>query len=120
MVQVVSGALLFIGAKSGVLQLYGVAAFLFIYVSSVGCLFPNITAMAMAPHGARAGSASALIGVIQFTLAAASASLIGATNSGAAVPVATVIGVCAVSAAILYWTMVHPSRAQARSRVAAQ
>ena len=105
-VQVGSGVLLFAGVLSGVLQLYGVAVFLFIYVASVGCLFPNITAMAMAPHGTKAGSASALIGVIQFTLAATSASLIGAANSGAAVPVATVIGICAVSAAILYRRLV--------------
>jgi DHA1 family bicyclomycin/chloramphenicol resistance-like MFS transporter len=62
--------------------------------------------MAMAPHGAIAGSASALIGVIQFTLAATSASLIGAINSGAAMPVATLIGICGVSAAILYRSMV--------------
>jgi DHA1 family bicyclomycin/chloramphenicol resistance-like MFS transporter len=119
-IQVAVGLLLFAGAVPGIIQLYGVAALIFIYVSSVGCLFPNITAMAMAPHGARAGSASALIGVIQFALAAASASLIGAANSGAAIPVATVIAICAVSAAVLYWTMVQPSRAQAGSRVPAQ
>jgi DHA1 family bicyclomycin/chloramphenicol resistance-like MFS transporter len=105
-VQVGSGILLFAGVWSGVLQLYGVAAFLFIYVASVGCLFPNITAMAMAPHGSIAGSASALIGVIQFTLAATSASLIGAISSGAAMPVATLIGICGISAAILYPRMV--------------
>ena len=118
-VQVVSGLLLFAGTMSGVLQLYGVAVLLFIYVSSVGCLFPNITAMAMAPHGVRAGSASALIGVIQFAMAAVSATLIGATDSGAATPVATLIAVCGVSAAILYWSMVHPLRAQTGNRVPA-
>lgn len=106
-VQVVTGCLLFAGAWSGYLQLYGVATLLFVYVSSVGCLFPNITAMAMAPQGTRAGSASAMIGVIQFVLAAVSASLIGAANSGAAVPMAVVIGVCSVLAMVLYWTMVR-------------
>jgi DHA1 family bicyclomycin/chloramphenicol resistance-like MFS transporter len=120
MIQVVSGLILFIGAISGYLQLYGIAFFIFIYVASVGCLFPNVTAMAMAPHGAIAGSASALIGVIQFSLAATSAALIGVANSGAAIPVATLIGICGVTAAILYWTMVEPSRTQTRSRVAAQ
>jgi MFS transporter, DHA1 family, multidrug resistance protein len=119
-VQVGSGIVLFAGAWTGVLQLYGVAALLFVYVASVGCLFPNITAMAMAPHGARAGSASALIGVLQFTLAAASAALIGAADTGAAIPMAALIAACAVSAVIVYWLMVYNSRAQARSRVAAQ
>lgn len=108
-VQVASGIVLFVGTFSGFLQLYGIAALLFVYVSSVGCLFPNITAMAMAPHGARAGSASALIGVLQFGLAAGSASLIGAANSGDALPVASLIGICAVAAAIIYWAMVGGS-----------
>lgn len=119
-VQVASGILLFAGAWSGFLQLYGVAILLFVYVASVGCLFPNVTAMAMAPHGSRAGSASALIGVIQFALAAASATLIGAVNSGAVLPVATLIGICGVSAALLYWAMVHGSQAEAGKRVPAQ
>src|SRR6185295_16395071 len=93
LVQVASGVLLFAGVWTGVLQLYGVAIFLFIYVASVGCLFPNITAMAMAPHGKKAGSASAMIGVIQFTLAATSASVIGAVRGGTAMPVATLIAI---------------------------
>jgi len=113
MIQVGTGLLLLAGVWSGVLQLYGVAFFIFIYVSSVGCLFPNITAMAMAPHGARAGSASALIGVVQFTLAASSAALIGAVNSGAALPVAMLIGICGVFASILYRSMVKPVRVAA-------
>jgi MFS transporter, DHA1 family, multidrug resistance protein len=105
-IQVGSGLLLLAGVWSGIFQLYGVAILIFVYVACVGCLFPNINAMAMAPHGARAGSASALIGVIQFLLAATSASLIGAVNSGAALPVAVLIGVCGVTAAILYRSMV--------------
>ena len=119
-VQVVSGIVLLLGAWTGFLQLYGVATLLFVYVSSVGCLFPNITAMAMAAQGARAGSASALIGVIQFALAAASASLIGTTKSGAAIPVAVLIGVCSVSAAVVYWAMIYNTRAQAGGRVPAR
>ena len=119
-VQVITGSLLFVGAWSGFLQLYGVATLLFIYVSSVGCLFPNITAMAMAPQGARAGSASAMIGVIQFVLAAVSASLIGAANSGAAVPMAVVIGVCSVLAVALYWTMVQGARSRPARRATAR
>lgn len=119
-VQVVSGIVLFVGTLSGFLQLYGIAVLLFIYVSSVGCLFPNITAMAMAPHGARAGSASALIGVLQFALAAGSASLIGAANSGSALPVASLIGICAVAAAIIYWRLVIGAEKNAALTAAGQ
>jgi DHA1 family bicyclomycin/chloramphenicol resistance-like MFS transporter len=107
-IQIVSGAALLAGTLTGFLQLYGIAVFLFIYVSSVGCLFPNITAMAMAPHGARAGSASAMIGVLQFTLASGSATLIGYANSGNPLPVAATIAGCAVAATVLYWSLVRP------------
>jgi DHA1 family bicyclomycin/chloramphenicol resistance-like MFS transporter len=106
LVQVLTGLTLFVGTWSGLLQFYGIAVLLFVYVSSVGCLFPNITALAMAPHGARAGSASAMIGVLQFSLAAGSATLIGAIPSGNALPVAALIGGCAVAAAAIYWLMV--------------
>jgi DHA1 family bicyclomycin/chloramphenicol resistance-like MFS transporter len=109
-VQVLTGLTLFAGTWSGLLQFYGIAVLLFVYVSSVGCLFPNITALAMAPHGARAGSASAMIGVMQFALAACSATLIGAIPSGNALPIAALIGGCAVSAAAIYWLMVPTSR----------
>ncbi len=108
-IQVVSGLALLTGTLAGYLHLYGVGILLFVYVSSVGCLFPNITAMAMAPHGARAGTASALIGVLQFALAAGSATLIGLINSQSALPVALTIGVCAVTAAVIYVGMVMPS-----------
>ena len=117
-IQVTAGILLLAGAWSGFLQLYGIAILLFVYVSSVGCLFPNITAMAMAPQGGRAGSASAMIGVIQFVLAAVSASLIGAANSGASVPMAVAIGICSVLAAGVYRVMVQSSRARAPTRAA--
>jgi DHA1 family bicyclomycin/chloramphenicol resistance-like MFS transporter len=106
LVQVLTGLTLFVGTWSGLLQFYGIAVLLFVYVSSVGCLFPNITALAMAPHGARAGSASALIGVLQFSLAACSATLIGAIPTGTALPVAALIGGCALSAAAVYWLLV--------------
>lgn len=109
-IQVLTGAALLAGTWSGVLQLYGTAFLLFVYVSSVGALFPNITALAMAPHGTRAGTASALIGVLQFALAACSASLVGAVSSGTSMAVAVLIALCAASACVIYWTMVMRSQ----------
>jgi DHA1 family bicyclomycin/chloramphenicol resistance-like MFS transporter len=106
LVQIITGLILFLGTWSGLLQFYGIATLLFVYVSSVGCLFPNITALAMAPHGARAGSASAMMGMLQFTLAAISATLIGAIPSADALPMAAVIGGCSVSALAVYRMLV--------------
>src|SRR5262249_46069520 len=80
-VEVTAGVLLLAGTALGLIGLGGTAALLFVYISSVGCLFPNTTALAMAEHGNKAGSASALIGTLQFTLAAIAASAVGALNS---------------------------------------
>ncbi len=108
LVQVSSGLLLLIGTASGVLGLYGTAALLFMYVASIGCLFPNTTALAMAPHPERAGSASALVGVLQFSLAAIAASAVGAANNGTALPMALVIGTSGVAAVMIHRAVVAP------------
>ena len=64
---------------------------------------PNTTALAMAPHGAVAGSASALLGSIQFILGALAGSLVGAASNGTAVPLAAVIAACGVGAFLIHF-----------------
>jgi DHA1 family bicyclomycin/chloramphenicol resistance-like MFS transporter len=73
---------------------------LFVLVASLGCLLPNASACAMAGHGAQAGSASAMLGFIQFTLAASASGLVGLLHDGSAQPMAAVISLCAVLAVI--------------------
>jgi DHA1 family bicyclomycin/chloramphenicol resistance-like MFS transporter len=63
--------------------------------------------MAMASHGNKAGSASALVGTLQYMLAAIAASAVGAANSGTALPMAAVIAACAVSACVFYYGLVR-------------
>jgi DHA1 family bicyclomycin/chloramphenicol resistance-like MFS transporter len=107
LIQMIDGLLLLAGTWSGLLGLYGTATLIFVYVASVGCLFPNTTAMAMAPHGDKAGSASALIGTLQFTLAALAASAVGALNTGTALPMTAVIAACGTSACLFYYSLVR-------------
>ncbi len=107
-IQAVTGLLLIAGTWSGLIGLWGTAILLFVYVSSVGCMSPNTTAMALAAHGEKAGSASALIGSLQFTLAATASTLVGATNNGTALPMSALIAVCGMSAFMLYRIMVWP------------
>jgi DHA1 family bicyclomycin/chloramphenicol resistance-like MFS transporter len=106
-IEVATGALLFAGTALGLLGLAGTAVLLFIYISSVGCLFPNTTALAMADHGNKAGSASALIGTLQFTLAAIAASAVGALNNGTALPMAAGIASCGAVAFAFYHSLVR-------------
>lgn len=77
---------------------------LFVCIASLGCIIPNASACAMSGQGARAGSASALMGCVQFSVAAGAAALVGLLHDGSAVPMALVICLCgasAVSAALL-------------------
>ena len=73
---------------------------LFVMIASLGCLLPNASACAMAGHAAQAGSASALLGFIQFTLAASASALVGVLHNNTAQPMAVVISLCAGLAAI--------------------
>jgi DHA1 family bicyclomycin/chloramphenicol resistance-like MFS transporter len=116
LVQMIDGLLLLAGTWTGSFGLYLTATLIFIYVASVGCLFPNTTAMAMAPHGDKAGSASALVGTLQFTLAALTASAVGAFNTGTALPMAAVIAVCGSSACLFYYSLVRAPKGSSIAR----
>lgn len=71
---------------------------LFGCIASLGCIIPNASACAMAGQGRHAGSASALLGCLQFSIAACAAAMVGVLHDGSAVPMALVIGVCGLLA----------------------
>jgi DHA1 family bicyclomycin/chloramphenicol resistance-like MFS transporter len=96
LVQCFAGALLVAAAVAGVSQLAGVGLPLWMYLASVGFVFPNAVALAMAHHGKHAGMASALLGTIQFSMAAIATIIMGSVNSVTAVPMAAIIGACGV------------------------
>jgi len=50
--------------------LWGSFACLFVFLGTFGFIFPNTTVLAMSPHGANAGNASALLGFFQFFISA--------------------------------------------------
>ncbi len=60
-------------------------------MSSMGFVLPNTTVGALSRHAAHAGSASALMGTIQFLLAAVSGSLAGLLTDGTARPMAALM-----------------------------
>jgi MFS transporter, DHA1 family, multidrug resistance protein len=86
---------------------------LFICIASLGCILPNTSACAMAGQGARAGSASALLGCIQFGVAAGAASLVGALHDGTAMPMAMVISLCGLLAVTVAMSTLRLQRARA-------
>ena len=100
-----AGAVLLIDAATGFGGFPGILVPLFFYIASHGFIMPNTTALAMAPHGAVAGSASALLGTVQFVLGASAGALVGALANGTAVPLAAVIAACAALAFVTYQTL---------------
>jgi DHA1 family bicyclomycin/chloramphenicol resistance-like MFS transporter len=68
---------------------------LFLVVGSVGMVTPNSTALALADHAHRAGTASALLGLVQFVIGGLAAPLVGLGDPTSALPMGVVIAVLA-------------------------
>jgi len=79
-------------------------SFLWLCIASGGLIYPNATALALAPMGAMAGSASALLGTLQFSLGGICASLVGAFHDGTGRPLVIVMAVVSLAGwLVLKW-----------------
>ncbi len=87
---------------------------LFCCVTGMGMVFPNTTTLALANHGATAGSASALLGLGQFAAGAAAAPLVG-LGSDPSLSMAVVIAVVTCASALTAVLTVRVSRRSARA-----
>jgi DHA1 family bicyclomycin/chloramphenicol resistance-like MFS transporter len=94
----------------GGLGLAGVLPPLFVVVASLGFVFPNSTALGLARHPRTAGSASALLGTLQFLIGAVAAPL---TGGGRAVGLGVVVAISTTSALVVLVTL---TRGDALSR----
>lgn len=77
---------------------WGIATAVFLFIASLGMIFPNSTAGALAEQRQHAGSASALIGSLQYGLAAIASSLVSYFNNGTTLSMTLTIGTCGVLA----------------------
>lgn len=102
------GALMVLLVATGTGGVWGFATPLFGAISSLGFSFPNSQAAAMAPFGDRAGMAAALLGTLQFTIAALISSLVGHLHDGTALPLAGVMFACGGGAYLLLRTLTGP------------
>jgi DHA1 family bicyclomycin/chloramphenicol resistance-like MFS transporter len=95
----VAGALAFLGvALTGHPPLAALLVPLFVFVASFGMMRPNGTALALARHAQSAGTASAWLGALQFTLGAVLSPLAGLGGQGAAAIASVLIAICCVAA----------------------
>ncbi len=95
---VTSAVALLVVVSVGGLSVWAVLAPMFVIVSSLAFVLPNATALALADHPAVAGTASALLGLIQFLVGAIAAPLVGVAGPGTAVPMGVVMVVLALGA----------------------
>ncbi|MBM7503947.1 multidrug effflux MFS transporter [Agromyces aurantiacus] len=100
------------GAGAG---FWGTAIPLWIYIAACGFTFPAVQVLALANHGAEAGTAASLLGALNFGLAGAITPLIGVFGVGSAVPMAALMLGAAVVAIIGVWALVRPSSVPALS-----
>lgn len=101
----IAGLLLIIAGVTGWGGLPVLIGLIFVSMSAAGIIFPNISALAMAPFGAVAGSASALLGVFQFGVGAASGALVGTFHNGTVLPMVIGLASCAVAGLVVLRTM---------------
>jgi drug resistance transporter, Bcr/CflA subfamily len=97
-VYLVASILLTFFSISGIGGLYTLLPCLFCTVAMVGGINPNATAAAMEPQAKLAGSASALLGTLQFAAGGISGALVSMLDNGTAVPMAAIICVCGLIA----------------------
>lgn len=97
-IQSITGIFLFITALNGWLTLPLILVLLFIYLSCLGYILPNSSALAMSPFTHGAGSASALMGAIQMGIGAGVSILLSMIQSESLVPMTMVMGICSIVA----------------------
>jgi MFS transporter, DHA1 family, multidrug resistance protein len=97
-----AGVILLVMAWTGWRGLPGLLGPLFVYIASLGFVLPNVIATALGPQGRNAGTASALLGTLQFGAGATVGMLLGALGDGTAVPMAGLIAACGLSAFLVH------------------
>jgi DHA1 family bicyclomycin/chloramphenicol resistance-like MFS transporter len=118
MLLLLTGSVLLTVAVLAGAGLAGVIPTLWLAVAGLGFVPSNSVTLALGPHAAEAGTASALIGVLQFLAGALAAPLPGLAGESA-VPMAVGMVAFSVAALIVLRVLVGPSHAVEEARQAA-
>lgn len=97
-IQMVLGFILALTTITGQLNLYLFVGLISLYLCMQGFIFPNTSALAMAPFEKGAGTASALMGAVQMGIGALAIALVSILHTGSALPMTGVMFLCASSA----------------------
>jgi DHA1 family bicyclomycin/chloramphenicol resistance-like MFS transporter len=90
------------------LGLWGVVIPLWFYILATGFMFPCVQVVALANHGAQAGTAASLLGASNFTMAGIVPPVVGVLGVASATPMGAVQAVCVCCSVLALWLVVRP------------
>ncbi len=100
--QGVIGILLVSSSLFGFSELYSTIALVFLFLCCQGFIFPNASALSMAPFGHNAGNASALMGFIQMSVGAFMSAMVSVLHNETTLPMTGVMAFCSLTASLIY------------------
>lgn len=95
--QSLTGVILFTAFINEWLNALGTVGLLFIFLSCQGCIFPNASALSLAPFSKNAGSASALMGGLQMAIGALASALVSWLSTRSPLAMSGVMCFCSVT-----------------------
>ena len=104
-VNAASAVLLLAVTLAGIASLPVALPFLFVVCWSLAFVGAPGTVLALDPHGDKAGTASALIGTLQFGISAGASALVSVLFDGTALPMVAVIAACSLLALFFTWLL---------------
>ncbi|HRX94534.1 MAG TPA: multidrug effflux MFS transporter [Chitinophagaceae bacterium] len=93
--QAICGTVLLVIAWIGIKSLLLTILMIFLFLSCQGFLFPNSSALSLAPFSKNAGTASGLMGAIQMSIGAGASALVSIMQNSTALPMSGVMALCA-------------------------
>lgn len=104
----IAGTTLLVVVLSGI-GLIGILPSLFVITASLGLIAPNATTLALT-NARAAGSASALLGMLQFSIGAIAAPLVGLAGTTTAIPMATAIAAFGIATLATFLMLCRPTQ----------
>ena len=94
--------LLVSSAIIGFANVYSTILLVFLFLCCQGFIFPNASALSMAPFGHNAGNASALMGFIQMSVGAFMSAMVSVLHNQTMLPMTGVMAFCSLAASVIY------------------
>lgn len=94
----------------------GILVPLWIFICACGFTFPATQVLALANHGAEAGTAASLLGALNFGLAGLISPIVGLFHIEDAIPMGAIMAITAAVSITILWTVVRPWTVPALSR----